>query len=783
MTVLQVQEVATAQYFSDLIRRGSTLSFGDPASWTVSSVESEGLVTLDEIWTPLRVADSQIRKDKRGTHENMAEAAEGTDLKEVFKSTGEDLLILGDPGSGKSTSVGMFAVEAARRRLQDKSSPLPVWVGLATITSGGKDDGFEVLLSGVPELSLAVRHLGQERGAELSKFIMETIIRGNALLLLDGLDEVKEHLLPDVRAAISRVRNLKNGTRVIATCRTFDYRQPNPNRKLGIERELELLPFSPTEQKVYVERWYTAAVRIGRFSVAEADDLANALIQELGVEEIGELGQSPLLLALLTLIHSEEAKLPDTRAVVCDRAITYMLADSAKWRIREAGSSTLASPPVLSLAIELAYRIHLAEESATGNTLPGVGVEVVNECASQICELMAQADRTKAPPSCDNLAGRLLKSHGLLLDIGNGRYKFSHRSFQEFLAGQYYAAGAHQAEAILRSSSLHWREPFRLMASFAGHGGENLYYILTLVESLLAGSDGSPAPPSQMSAEMLTEIGRRRLALRRFGSVLEKDGLWDRARSLIAQQVEVPHLSLAERERSASVLGLLGDPRFVLDGDLTGLWSNFVDVPAGSTNVGSIRLSDRLLATSGGFLGGVRRVDFETMRIGRYPVTNAEFRAFVESDGYSNKEYWRGELSRGWVSGDSGVLELIRGHWRSTLYEHHAKEIRDGEIDISAIEEESRLRTAPRQQPYYWADRRFNRPNQPVVGINWWEANAFCAWATKVGRETGKLATDQVIVLPTELNGSTRRDRRMTTGSILGVTCGLKIWPCFNQHP
>lgn len=149
MTVLQVQEVATAQYFSDLIRRGSTLSFGDPASWTVSSVESEGLVTLDEIWTPLRVADSQIRKDKRGTHENMAEAAEGTDLKEVFKSTGEDLLILGDPGSGKSTSVGMFAVEAARRRLQDKSSPLPVWVGLATITSGGKDDGFEVLLSGV----------------------------------------------------------------------------------------------------------------------------------------------------------------------------------------------------------------------------------------------------------------------------------------------------------------------------------------------------------------------------------------------------------------------------------------------------------------------------------------------------------------------------------------------------------------------------------------------------------------------------------------------------------
>jgi formylglycine-generating enzyme required for sulfatase activity len=177
---------------------------------------------------------------------------------------------------------------------------------------------------------------------------------------------------------------------------------------------------------------------------------------------------------------------------------------------------------------------------------------------------------------------------------------------------------------------------------------------------------------------------------------------------------------------------------------------NFINVRAGAANIGSNRLSEGLLSTSGGFLGGVRHVEFGAFRIGRYPVTNAEFRAFVEDDGYTNLQYWEGELARGWVSGDSKVLEMIRQHWLSTLYEHHAKEIRDGEIDTSASEEESIRRTSPRLEPYYWSDRRFNQPNQPVVGINWWEASAFCAWATKLGHETGKLDPDQVIRLPTE---------------------------------
>jgi formylglycine-generating enzyme required for sulfatase activity len=31
-------------------------------------------------------------------------------------------------------------------------------------------------------------------------------------------------------------------------------------------------------------------------------------------------------------------------------------------------------------------------------------------------------------------------------------------------------------------------------------------------------------------------------------------------------------------------------------------------------------------------------------------------------------------------------------------------------------------------EPRFWHDRRFNHPSQPVVGICWYEAQAYCAW-------------------------------------------------------
>lgn len=71
--------------------------------------------------------------------------------------------------------------------------------------------------------------------------------------------------------------------------------------------------------------------------------------------------------------------------------------------------------------------------------------------------------------------------------------------------------------------------------------------------------------------------------------------------------------------------------------------------------------------------------------IGKTPVTNAQFRRFVEGDGYRNPVYW---TKIGWT-------------WQQAIN---------------------------RMQPYYWNDPKWNGADCPVVGVTWYEAMAYCGW-------------------------------------------------------
>ncbi|MCA9464198.1 MAG: SUMF1/EgtB/PvdO family nonheme iron enzyme [Nitrospira sp.] len=71
-----------------------------------------------------------------------------------------------------------------------------------------------------------------------------------------------------------------------------------------------------------------------------------------------------------------------------------------------------------------------------------------------------------------------------------------------------------------------------------------------------------------------------------------------------------------------------------------------------------------------------------------HPVTNRQFAQFLKAGGYDNQAYWSGEGCK----------------WRT-------------EENIT--------------KPEYWDDEQFNQPDQPVVGVSYYEAEAYAKWAGK----------------------------------------------------
>ncbi len=139
-------------------------------------------------------------------------------FRDAFERYGSRVLLLGEPGAGKTTTLMAFARNAISRRLQDPNLPLPIVVPVVTWNSRRQPSLVTWLAEQFPMLK--------------RREIATLIEAGNALLLLDGLDELggiredqntTERYDPRVRF----IKQLPENNQIVVSCRIKDLFSPH----------------------------------------------------------------------------------------------------------------------------------------------------------------------------------------------------------------------------------------------------------------------------------------------------------------------------------------------------------------------------------------------------------------------------------------------------------------------------------------------------------------------------------------------------------------------------
>jgi formylglycine-generating enzyme required for sulfatase activity len=621
------------------------------------------------------------------------------------------MVVLGDPGAGKSTLLKILTLALAGQA----AGPLPILLPLNAYARR----------LGQGEISLS-QFLGdyyaarQQKLSRVGHLFEAALAAGQAVVLLDGLDEVQadrqylvrlvqdfvaEHILPPV----DDPETVVPGNRIVVTSRIVGYEEaPLAGRQW---RLATLTDFNRADIEQFVEQWTLAfaisvqgdSPPVRQAAERERRELLETIFSRPSVER---MASNPLLLTILALIKYTGVVLPEQRVKLYE---LYLEALIESWNL----ARSLDQKPVG----------------------PGLNYEETVQVLAPLALWLRRENPTAGLVSRDQLEGWLtgyyhgeewglpkgkarqrardfiksVESHSnLLLERGEQQYGFLHLTLEEMLAGkglaQLYFDDPPQAltlfERYLADST--WHETLQLAVAAVGILKQQPRQAGAILQQILemASPQTDPGRAVILAGQILLDMGQTGVSRAAAQKVT----------ATLVESMQSGACPIRSRRDAGDLLGRLG-------------WR---PDPA---------LDDLLLATAGlepTGLDAFRRVetDHGPIWMGKYPVTNAQFARFIEAGGYDNPDFWS---QTGWA-------------WRTGRYDSQAP------ADVQEWLKKYRP-TEKRAQPYFWEMRPWNSPLCPVVGVSWFEAEAYAGWLTTcLNSGEKKLPSGKLVArLPTEM--------------------------------
>ncbi len=382
------------------------------------------------------------------------------------------LVLLGDPGSGKSTFARYVALCLAGERLEhpeanlalltapiptedkiksrlDEQKPqswdhgplLPVMITLRDFAAR-KLIGSDIPATAENLWQFITAELNAAALGDFAPYLRKELLESGGLLLLDGLDEV-----PEAQSSRSLLKQVIEDfahtfpcCRILVTSRTYAY-QKQGWRLSGFE-DTELAPFSRDQINAFINRWYAHIASLRNINHTNARGQAELLKRAIfASDRLIELAVRPLLLTLMASLHAwRGGTLPNKREQLYGDAVDLLLDwwESPKAVHDSHGNLIITQPSlaewlrvdrdqVRSFLNKLAFQAHLEQRELIGTAdIPEGGV------VSGLIQLAQNPDVNPA-----RLVEYLSQRAGLIIPRGEAVYTFPHRTFQEYLAACY----------------------------------------------------------------------------------------------------------------------------------------------------------------------------------------------------------------------------------------------------------------------------------------------------------------------------------------------------------
>lgn len=451
---------------------------------TLQLLDTSRLVDIDDIYIDVNVLEEiacdralEIAELQSPTAQEFDRFGLGKAQKQISGTkaaeTYSKLRVLGKPGAGKTAFLQHLAIQCDRKEFA--ANRVPIFISLRDFADESQVTGNFSLLNYIHAELLA---------AEISPAsVLETLLRqGRVLLLLDGLDEVRDQDRHAVSQEIRRFSEKYFKNLFVATCRTAK------TFKLKGFRDVEIAPFTPDQIAAFVLKWFTA------FTQTNPQDEREESVQFIAKLNLPEnlqfrqLAVTPLFLHLACCIFHRQEKFSSKRAEFYQQCLDLLLGkwDEAKGIERDEYQFLL--PQKLRLLSQI------AKETFEQGEYFFKQQAIERHISNYIRDLANAPNQTEELQLDSKVVLKAMElQHGLLVERARGIFSFSYAAFQEYFTAREIVAShnLHALEPALERLVNHiteprWREIFLLTATMLQSADSLVQLMKQQIDALVA---------------------------------------------------------------------------------------------------------------------------------------------------------------------------------------------------------------------------------------------------------------------------------------------------------